>query len=125
MNPLTQEWVDKAEEDWSVLNRELRARKSPGLSAVCFHAQQCAEKYLKGRLQEAMIGFPRTHDLLSLLTLAVAVEPSWTHLQSALDTLNDYAVNFRYPGHNATRDDAKKLCQLVRNTIRPALGLPL
>lgn len=128
MNPLTSEWIAKAEEDWVVLNRELRARKSPSYNAACFHAQQCAEKYLKARLQEAMIAFPRSHDLLNLLTLATTIEPSWAMLQPALDTLNDYAVIFRYPGHSADRDDArdaKNLCRLVRNAVRPALGLPL
>ena len=29
MSPLTQEWVDKAEEDFQVAQREYRARKNP------------------------------------------------------------------------------------------------
>jgi hypothetical protein len=37
MNPLTIEWVDKAEGDLTAL-RELRARKSPNYDAACFHA---------------------------------------------------------------------------------------
>ena len=53
MTPLTQEWVDKAEGDWNALGREMRARKSPNYDDACFHAQQCAEKYLKARLVEA------------------------------------------------------------------------
>ncbi len=52
MKPLTREWVDKAEGDRSTAQRELRVRKSPNFDAVCFHAQQCAEKYLKALLQE-------------------------------------------------------------------------
>ena len=50
MSPLTQEWVEKAEEDFRVATREYRARKHPAYNAACFHAQQCAEKYLKARL---------------------------------------------------------------------------
>ena len=50
MKPITQEWIDKAEGDWATLMREYRARKNPNYDAVCFHAQQCAEKYLKARL---------------------------------------------------------------------------
>ncbi|MEG3864862.1 MULTISPECIES: HEPN domain-containing protein [unclassified Microcoleus] len=46
MNPLTVEWVDKAEGDFTTALRELRARKSPNYDAACFHAQQCVEKYL-------------------------------------------------------------------------------
>jgi HEPN domain-containing protein len=46
------EWISKAEGDFLTAGRELRARKSPNYDAVCFHAQQCAEKYLKAVLQE-------------------------------------------------------------------------
>ena len=47
MNPLTHEWIEKAEGDFTTAGRELRARKNPNYEAACFHAQQCAEKYLK------------------------------------------------------------------------------
>jgi HEPN domain-containing protein len=50
--PLTPEWIEKAEGDFHSALRELRARKNPNYSSACFHAQQCVEKYLKGRLQE-------------------------------------------------------------------------
>jgi HEPN domain-containing protein len=69
MTPLTQEWANKAEGDFATASRELRSRKSPNYDAVCFHAQQCLEKYLKARLQEAGIVFPKTHDLVASLGL--------------------------------------------------------
>ena len=128
MRPLTQEWVDKAEGDWAALGREMRARKAPNYDDACFHAQQCAEKYLKARLQEASIAFPRTHNLLDLLTLALPVEPLWSSLHPALDTLNDYAVVFRYPGRYAVKSEAQdawRFCRVVRETVRPSLGLPV
>ena len=50
MKPLTSEWVEKAEADRSTARRELRVRKAPNFDAVCFHSQQCAEKYLKAVL---------------------------------------------------------------------------
>jgi HEPN domain-containing protein len=43
MNPLTLEWIEKAEGDFATAQREQRARKMPNYDAVCFHAQQCAE----------------------------------------------------------------------------------
>ncbi len=64
MKRLTLEWIEKAESDFHLLEREIRARKNPSYDAVCFHAEQCAEKYLKGRLTEAKIAFPKTHDLV-------------------------------------------------------------
>ena len=59
-----------------------RARKYPSYDAAVFHAQQCAEKYLKARLEEAAVGFARTHDLLMLHQLVVPVEPTWQVLQT-------------------------------------------
>ena len=44
MKPLTGEWVEKAEGDFATASREIRVRKAPNFDAVCFHAQQCAEK---------------------------------------------------------------------------------
>ncbi len=44
MNPLTSEWVEKAEGDLVTAQRELRARNKPNYDAACFHAQQAAEK---------------------------------------------------------------------------------
>ncbi len=127
MKPLTQEWVDKAEGDWAALGREMRARKSPNYDDACFHSQQCAEKYLKARLQEASLAFPRTHSLLDLLALVLAAEPLWSALRPALDALSDYAVVFRYPGRTATREDAREArqdCRTVRAAVRSSLGLP-
>ena len=77
MTPLTQEWVDKAEEDWNAAQTLSRARNHPGYSAACFHTQQCAEKYLKARLQEANIVFSKTHNLIFLHNLVSSVEPGW------------------------------------------------
>jgi len=62
MKLLTREWVEKAEEGYRVARRERQA-KPPAYSAVCFHAQQCVEKYLKALLQEHESAFSRTHDL--------------------------------------------------------------
>ena len=103
-----------------------RARKYPSYDAAVFHAQQCAEKYLKARLEEATIGFARTHDLLMLHQLVLPVEPNWQVLQTPLAFLNPFAVAYRYPGIIATRADAKDAiayCREVRRVIRIAFGL--
>ncbi|MBV9851325.1 MAG: HEPN domain-containing protein [Armatimonadetes bacterium] len=128
MKPITQEWVDKAEGDWAALGRELRARKAPNYDDACFHAQQCAERYLKARLQEASIAFPRTHDLIDLLNLALPVEPLWSALFPAANAISGYAVAFRYPGRSATRTEAReaqRFCRTIREAVRLSLGLPV
>jgi HEPN domain-containing protein len=128
MKPITLEWIDKAEGDWYSVQREYRARKRPNYYGACFHAQQCAEKYLKARLEEAGIPFSRTHNLISLLTLVLAVEPTWTVLQPHLTALTIYAVAFRYPGISATKGNvanAVKDCRAVRRMVRQSFGLPV
>jgi len=126
MQPLTAEWVDKAEGDFATLLRETRARKLPNYDAACFHAQQCAEKYLKARLQEAGIPFGKTHDLPALLHLLSLIEPSWATLLPELRLLTLYAVDFRYPGQSADKAmarDALRACRAVRDAARQSLGL--
>ncbi len=65
MNPLTCEWVAKAEGDFATMMRESQVLDHPNYDAVCFHAQQCAEKYLKALLQETQRPINRTHNLIS------------------------------------------------------------
>ena len=128
MKPTTLEWIHKAEEDWHVAQMSYRARQHPSYNAAVFHAQQCAEKYLKARLEEAGISFARTHDLLMLHQLILPVEPTWQVLQTPLAFLNPFAVAYRYPGMIAARADARDAityCRAVRRKIRTTFGLPV
>ena len=84
MNPLANEWISKAEGDFNTAQRELAAEEMSNYDAVCFHAQPCAEKYLKARLVEADLGFPKTHDLGALLDIVLPLEPSWEHMRESL-----------------------------------------
>ncbi len=72
---MTKEWVSKAEGDYDVVCIMLRSRKPSRYDTICFHAQQCAEKYLKARLTEASVRFGKTHNLEDLLALT-ALHPS-------------------------------------------------
>ncbi len=128
MKPITREWIDKAEEDWEIALLALGSPRSKVYNAICFHAQQCVEKYLKSQLQEESIPIPKTHNLGSLLDLLLATHPLWSTLRPALDSLTLYAVNFRYPGDAADQaeaGDAVKLCRSIRDTVRQGFGLPL
>jgi HEPN domain-containing protein len=55
MRPETAEWVEKAEGDFRTAGREKNSAEHPNYDAACFHAQQCAEKYLKARLVDILI----------------------------------------------------------------------
>ena len=89
MKPLTQEWIDKAEGDFRTAGRELRTEQLPNYDAVCFHARQCAEKYLKARLQETDIPVPPTHDLTVLSDLLLPPDPELETLRFGLGMLTD------------------------------------
>ncbi len=126
MQPLTQEWLDKAEGDFATAQRELRARKTPNYDAACFHAQQCVEKYLKARLQEAVIPFGKTHNLVVLLDLLLPLEPTWKILRPEVQILSLFAVEIRYPGTSADKVTARemvKICRELRALVRASLGL--
>ncbi len=127
MNPLTAEWIEKAENDFATAAREMRVRKRPNYDAVCFHSQQCVEKYLKAILQENDIAFGKTHNLVILFELLLPLEPFWEGMRPQLQILNGYAVEVRYPGESAdktTGKDALKLCRMIRAQARSLLALP-
>ncbi len=126
MKAATRDWIAKAEGDFQAATALARLRKAPLHDQVCFHCQQCAEKYLKARLEEAGLHYPKTHDLEVLLNLILQNEPLWTALSPALKSLSGFAVEFRYPGNSATPDDAAqalKDVKSIRKEIRQALGL--
>ena len=125
MKPITQEWVNKAEGDFATADRELQVQQMPNYDAMCFHSQQCVEKYLKACLQEENIVFNRTHDLSILLDLLLPVVPTWATLLPNLDLLTAYAVEFRYPDVSATQPLASQAfqdCVVIRQTIRQHLS---
>ena len=126
MKRITAEWVGKAEGDFSVLEREIKVEDNPNYDAVCFHGQQCAEKYLKARLCEVEMSFRRTHDLVVLLDNVLSVEPGWEVFRESLAYLSDFAISFRYPGESADREsalEARDFCGKFRNAARASLGL--
>jgi HEPN domain-containing protein len=126
MKPLTLEWIEKAEGDFTSAQREFRAKKFPNYDAACFHAQQCAEKYLKARLQEAGIPFGKTHDLAVLLDSLLQVEPLWDSFRPQLRILTAFAIEFRYPGQSADKEMARQalsICKSIRSTVRMRFGL--
>jgi len=56
------EWARKAENDLKNATHALKLGAECPTDTVCFHAQQCVEKYLKALLTFLGIDFPKTHD---------------------------------------------------------------
>lgn len=90
------EWVAKAENDLKAADLILSGPGCP-TDAVCFHAQQAVEKYLKALLVMRGIPFPKTHHIRTLVKLLppdVKVELS----DDEQDQLTEFATGARYPG---------------------------
>jgi HEPN domain-containing protein len=117
MNAQVKEWVFKADGDAASAMRELRARKHPNYDAACFHAQQCIEKYLKAVLISRRIPVEKIHDLEVLLDRCLEVYPLWEPMRDDLQMLTQYAVQFRYPGENADREEARKAVQAMQRIL--------
>jgi len=127
MKASTRDWIVKVEEDFAAATVLARSRKKPLWAPVCFHAQQCAEKYLKARINEASIQFHKTHDLEQLLNQVLALEPLWAAFRTELKRLTDASVAPRYPGNVFTKAEAQralKTCKSFRKEARLSLGLP-
>lgn len=126
MNPETEEWVLKAEGDWRTMNREAVVTDGPNYDAVCFHAQQCVEKYLKALLFRSEIQFPKVHDLGKLLSLLREKYPQLQDFSDKAAVLTAFAVEFRYPGELAEIEDSEeavRYCGELRDALRSLLDL--
>jgi HEPN domain-containing protein len=110
------------------LARQGRRSRIPVHNGACFHCQQCAEKYLKALLEELGRVVPRTHNLDDVLALLRPHHPTLYSLRRGLIFLTRFAVEFRYPGHNASSRQAAaalRWAEKVRAAARVLLGLPL
>lgn len=120
------EWVDKAEADYQSAVALHRRRKAPLPDIVCYHCQQCVEKYLKAYLLAQGSTPPRIHDLEDLLNLCALYDATLTARLPLVHVLNPYGVLIRYPGMTATVAEAQAsvhAMRRLRTILRRTLGL--
>lgn len=118
-------WVQKAENDLDNAVHTVGRGEGCPTDTVGFHAQQCAEKYLKALLVANGIEFPRTHDIDALIALA----PQAVHAILSVEEqreLTSYATITRYPGdyEPIPLDEARQAVRLsrrVRTAVRKLL----
>lgn len=118
-------WIAHAEDDFES-SKALMRRKKPLLYSACFHAQQCAEKYLKAILVFKDQDFPKVHDLNTLDDLCNVVGIFLGMHKTDLTRLSAYAVISRYPGDEPTLEETKRAIEIataVRRFARSYLGL--
>jgi HEPN domain-containing protein len=119
-------WVKKAESDLKTGEHTLTLKEGCPFDTVCFHAQQCAEKYLKALLVLRSIDFPKTHDLRLLMQRVPADVELGLFIDEVIP-LNRYTIEARYPGdwEPIDREEAETAVSIARK-VRKAVkaGLP-
>jgi HEPN domain-containing protein len=105
MKRATREWIEKADEDLKAAEF-IVGSKPPLHDIVCFHCQQCAEKYLKALLEELNIYVGKTHDLEKLVHELLPHHVSLRPFRRGLKFLTRFSVDPRYPGKQHTKREA-------------------
>ncbi|WP_411725197.1 HEPN domain-containing protein [Methyloglobulus sp.] len=78
--------------------------------SICFHAQQCAEKYIKAFLAFHGVPIKKTHDISELLGECIKIAPAFSALFSSAESLKPFGVNIRY---EASKYEADTRCHEV------------
>ncbi len=107
---LVKAWIKKAENDLITAQNSSNIKPEAPFDTICFHAQQCAEKYLKAFLVFHDVEFEKTHDLGQLISLAAKADKYFFEIIDLGEKLTDYAVDIRYPIllEEPTKDEAKE-----------------
>jgi HEPN domain-containing protein len=122
---IVREWLAKAENDLTAARQIQKLGKAAPTDIVCFHAQQCAEKYLKALLVHQGIPFSKTHDIEVLIKLIPAGNrPTMTAKEQKEFT--NYAVATRYPQAGLTISPrearaAVAVARRIRGEVRRSL----
>ena len=107
LDELAKVWFEKAENDLDWAKDTLGDNR---FGRVCFLCQQAAEKTLKAYLFFQKQKLMRTHNLPLLNEKCKKFDPDFSQLNNAVDTLNNYYVDTRYPDiWDYTRFENEKL----------------
>jgi len=113
---MTKQWIMRADDDLR-LAELIMSDSEPVYWAAAFHAQQCAEKALKGLLTFHDVRAGKTHDISNLLKLSVSALPDLEQFKDRAGVLTTYAVDSRYPvpHGDVSKEDAAKAIGTARS----------
>jgi len=113
-------WLERARSDLALARAAVNT-VDVLFEDACFHAQQCAEKAIKGLLLHHAVPFPRTHAVEALLDLFedntdVTISPD---VDDAYE-LTQYATQTRYPGdwEPITVEEAEDAIAMAERILR-------
>jgi len=121
MDEYIKKWLVKANNNLKVALHELTLGEEHAVTdAVCFHAQQSVEKFLKAFLISKDLEFGKTHNLEYLLELCAGKDKDIRKLETG--NLSYYAVELRYPDDFyvptfAEAEEAIKLAEDVKKYV--------
>ena len=81
---------------------------------TCYHARQCAEKYLKGFLVFRSYSFNFVHDLFYLTQECTQHQPAFSELKLTAEPLSRYGAGVRYPMGDFVDPDEEEAWEAVR-----------
>ncbi|MEJ5284683.1 MAG: HEPN domain-containing protein [Brevinematia bacterium] len=118
MEEIVKKWITKAENDLNSAKNLIETKK-PITDSICFHSQQCVEKYLKAFLTFHHKPFRKTHDIAELIENCKEIDPEFENLYDInIDNLTIYAVELRYPDdfYIPTLQEAKEALEMAEKT---------
>lgn len=93
------QWLAYGDDDLHLARHGLTMVSGSPYRLIAYHAQQCAEKYLKAYLVFHRIDFPYTHNIARLLELCVG-KGEWGEGLHDAQGLTPFAITARYPGED-------------------------
>lgn len=120
------QWAALGDEDMRAAQHILAMPDECPHRLVAYHAQQCAEKYLKAYLVLRGVDFPYTHNIARLLELC-SEQADWGATLKEAEELTPFAITARYPGEEeaVTEAEARRAEQIaarVRQVVGQALN---
>ena len=119
------QWLAYGDEDLLLARHGLTLAKNRPFRLIAYHAQQRAEKYLKGYLVFHRVDFPYAHDLSRLVELCSDQGLQDEALQDA-EELTPFAISTRYPGEDeeVSEEEALRAIDIaarVREVVKESL----
>ena len=112
------EWERFAEMDYATANHLDKTLYPKPMEIICYHCQQCAEKYLKALTEHLGKEIEKTHDLGNLAT---TISENLTVPQNVLVScakLTQYGVKIRYPQEFGISENHVKAAIADMETVR-------
>lgn len=122
------DWFARGDDDLALVKLILE-QGTGSANLACFHAQQVAEKYLKGFLAYRDLHVRKIHDLEILLKDCETVDPSFSQLQDDARFLIRFYAESRYPDDYVefSRQDAEvayaatlRIKEFVLSKVKPS-----